>query len=210
MSTASLLNTYGLALFILLTILRQGTHLIHLKHHKSDKNRYRYSGAFFSTAIMYILYSVCWIGSILTYLLDGSQVPYYCAGIGALIVGIWLRYLGVKELGRNFASSVTIRNEHHLVTSGVYSFFRHPIHLGLLLELTGMAIIAPSTITSAALVFMVAVIIWRNRREDDILIEFFGNRARDYCRRVPAMNPFPLLKAGLRETVSNNRGELAQ
>ena len=44
-----------------------------------------------------------------------------------------------KDLGRNWSISLEIREEHKLVTRGVYSLIRHPMYTAFLLMAVGQA-----------------------------------------------------------------------
>jgi len=91
-------------------------------------------------------------------------------------------------LEANFASNIVIFKNHRLVTSGIYSFIRHPLHLGIILELLGMSIIAANIIILTMFVFICIIIIYRNRREDKALVQIFGDEARSYIKSVYSLN----------------------
>ena len=67
----------------------------------------------------------------------GSLLPFLgsilvAAGLG---LAVWARW----HLGRNWSSTVTLKEGHTLVQSGPYRKIRHPIYTGLLLALVGTA-----------------------------------------------------------------------
>ena len=68
-------------------------------------------------------------------------------------------------------SSVRIENErdHHVVTSGPYSFVRHPMYVGLILLHTSIALILGSTWTLALAVLLTFLFLWRTALEDQTL-----------------------------------------
>jgi protein-S-isoprenylcysteine O-methyltransferase Ste14 len=55
-----------------------------------------------------------WLGAVIT--------------VGGVLFAIWAR----EHLGRNWSDSVTIKQEHELITSGPYALVRHPIYIGIL------------------------------------------------------------------------------
>jgi protein-S-isoprenylcysteine O-methyltransferase Ste14 len=115
-----------------------------------------------------------WIGAALT-----------AAG---LLFAVWAR----RRLGRNWSGSVTIKQDHELITSGPYAFVRHPIYTGLLLAFVGSAIAFGDGrgILAVTLVFLA---LWRKLRfEERWLREQFGESFHVYCRRVAALVPFVL------------------
>ena len=115
-----------------------------------------------------------WIGAILT-----------AAG---LLFAVWARL----HLGRNWSGSVTIKQEHDLVTSGPYALVRHPIYTGLLLALLGSTLALGDW--RAVLAFALASgALWRKLRvEEDWMRQQFGDAYRAYSRRVAALIPFVL------------------
>jgi len=52
-----------------------------------------------------------------------------------LLFSVWAR----AYLGRNWSGTVTVKQDHELITSGPYSIVRHPIYTGLLLAFIGFA-----------------------------------------------------------------------
>ena len=67
----------------------------------------------------------------------GSQLPLLGAILVAAGLGlaVWARW----HLGRNWSSTVTLKEGHTLIQSGPYRKIRHPIYTGLLLALIGTA-----------------------------------------------------------------------
>ncbi|MHB8260696.1 MAG: isoprenylcysteine carboxylmethyltransferase family protein [Bacteroidia bacterium] len=51
-------------------------------------------------------------------------------GISVIIIGILLRLLAIKQLGRFFTVNVTIRENHQLMQNGLYKYLRHPSYTG--------------------------------------------------------------------------------
>src|SRR5258708_10728737 len=56
--------------------------------------------------------------------------------IAGLVFAVWAR----GYLGRNWSRSVTIKQDHELITSGPYAVVRHPLYTGVLTGLLGTAI----------------------------------------------------------------------
>ena len=113
-----------------------------------------------------------WVGLALT-----------AAGIGfAILARLWI--------GRNWSSSVTIKEKHELIQTGPYRLVRHPIYSGLLLAFLGTAIVHGEL--RGFVGFPLAVLGWgfKLRLEESFMVQQFGNSYLDYKQRVKALVPF--------------------
>ena len=75
------------------------------------------------------------------------DAPFLPKSAGLLLCGYILTSFGLAfaiwarlTLGRNWSSTVTIKEDHELVRRGPYKFVRHPIYTGLLLAMVGTSI----------------------------------------------------------------------
>jgi len=117
---------------------------------------------------------IFWLGSAIT--------------AGGLLFSIWARL----HLGRNWSGTVTIKEDHELITGGPYAFVRHPIYLGILLAFIGSATACGQFrgIFSVTLVF--CSLWYKLRQEERWMHERFGDGYDRYCRHVAALVPFLL------------------
>jgi protein-S-isoprenylcysteine O-methyltransferase Ste14 len=107
---------------------------------------------------------------------------------GGLLFAVWAR----RQLGGNWSGTVTIKQDHELITSGPYAIVRHPIYTGLLLALAGSAI-ARGDLSGVLAVMLAFWALWRKLRlEERWLHEQFGQSFQAYCGRVAALLPFCL------------------
>ena len=105
--------------------------------------------------------------------------------LAGLLFTVWARI----HLGRNWSATVTLKEEHELVTSGPYGIVRHPIYTGLLLGAVGLAI-ARGEWRSILGVVIMALAFWRKLRiEERWMLEQFGEAYRSYRQRVAALIP---------------------
>ena len=56
------------------------------------------------------------------------------------VIGAIIRLASYRELGRLFTFDLSIRKGHKLVTTGPYSYIRHPSYTGAILGWTGTAL----------------------------------------------------------------------
>ncbi len=107
---------------------------------------------------------------------------------GGLLFTVWARL----HLGRNWSGTVTIKEEHELVTSGPYALVRHPIYTGLLIAFLGSALALGDW--GGVLAFaLAAAALWRKLRvEEGWMRQQFGDAYQAYSQRVAALVPFVL------------------
>ena len=115
-----------------------------------------------------------WIGAVLT--------------AGGLLFAVWAR----THIGTNWSGTVTLKQDHELVTTGPYAIVRHPIYTGLLLALAGSAM-ARGELRGLLAVVIATLALWRKLRlEERWMREQFGEKYDAYRRRVSALIPFVL------------------
>ncbi len=105
-----------------------------------------------------------------------------------LLFAVWARL----HIGRNWSGTVTLKQDHELVTTGPYAWVRHPIYTGLLLAFAGSAV-ARAEWRGVLAVVIVFAALWRKLRlEERWMREQFGAGYRAYAERVRALIPFLL------------------
>jgi len=172
--------------FLAATMIRQIPHL-YLEWKMRNVKKKILSGRS-STIFMYMIYLIIWLICLVLACCGTYKNVFFIIGGLILMTGIIIRFAGIFSLGKYFSSQITICEKHALVTNGIYSFVRHPIHLALLIELLGMIIFVGAWWLTLFLLILIGVIIRRNKFEDSTLTQIFGATAITYQNRVPAMN----------------------
>jgi protein-S-isoprenylcysteine O-methyltransferase Ste14 len=112
-------------------------------------------------------------------------------GIAVFCGSLWLMYRAHRELGRNWSVSLELRDHHTLVTAGIYAFVRHPIYSGFWLMAVAQLLMLPNWIAGpAGLVGFGTLFFGRVGREEQMMINAFGNEYRDYMRRTARVMPW--------------------
>ncbi|HUP61676.1 MAG TPA: isoprenylcysteine carboxylmethyltransferase family protein [Thermoanaerobaculia bacterium] len=65
------------------------------------------------------------------------------AGTLCLALGLWIFHRAHADLGTNWSITLEMREQHRLITQGVYRYARHPMYLALFLYSLGQAIALP-------------------------------------------------------------------
>lgn len=119
--------------------------------------------------------------------------PSSLAGMGLAVAGAAIALAARRHLGGNWSATVTIKQGHELVRRGPYALVRHPIYFGLLICALGTAIAFGQMRDWIALAVLIAVFRIKQLKEEQMLIETFGDAYREYRRAVrSAMLPFLL------------------
>src|SRR5579863_1974802 len=108
--------------------------------------------------------------------------------VAGLLFAVWAR----EHLGRNWSSSVTIKQDHELITTGPYAVVRHPIYTGILAGFLGMAI-AISEVRGFIVFVLIFVAFWiKFRMEEQWMRSQFGEAYATYARHTAALLPYLL------------------
>jgi protein-S-isoprenylcysteine O-methyltransferase Ste14 len=125
------------------------------------------------------------------YLPRGSWALWFWIGASVLVCGLGFAVWARVYLGRNWSRSVTIKQEHELITSGPYRLVRHPIYTGILAGFVGSAIATAQIRGLVALALIYGALWFKLRLEEKWMQLHFGEVYRQYSDQVPALVPLP-------------------
>ena len=106
-------------------------------------------------------------------------------GIAAGTLGIGLRAVSMRTLGRFYTLTPGIEPGQTLITAGPYRLVRHPGYLAILLSLAGLQLVLGTWVALAAMVLVILPLPVRIAIEERILAEHFSAQYADYRRRTP-------------------------
>jgi len=113
------------------------------------------------------------------------------AGTVVFAVALWLFYRTHADLGRNWSVSLEVRNGHTLVTRGIYQHIRHPLYAAFWLWAVAQALLLPNWVAGpAGLIGFGTLFFFRIGREEQLMIETFGEEYRAYMRQTARVVPF--------------------
>jgi protein-S-isoprenylcysteine O-methyltransferase Ste14 len=148
-----------------------------------------------------VLLSGMWLGSVIlpilwvsTPLFSFANYPLHPAryGVGVVLFsfGLWLFYRSHVDLSTNWSVSLDIRENHALITSGVYRRLRHPMYSAILIQAVGQALVAPNWIVGTF--YLCAFILMFSLRvgpEEQMMLQQFGGRYEIYMRESQRLIP---------------------
>lgn len=113
-----------------------------------DQNEFGKRGEAFFLATVAVGFLICFPPMAL-------QGTINFVGTIAITAGVVFMLYGLVSLGRNLSPFAAPRKKHKLVTTGMYSYVRHPLYSGLLLAAFGLA-----AITAHETRLVLALLLW--------------------------------------------------
>jgi protein-S-isoprenylcysteine O-methyltransferase Ste14 len=110
---------------------------------------------------------------------------------GFLVVAALVHNVACQvTMGRSYSASLVTREDHQLITRGMYRYVRHPIYLGVITAATGIALFTSSLLGLIVLWGLIPVFLRRIRMEERMLIDEFGVEYEKYMESTRTLFPF--------------------
>lgn len=166
---------------------------------KADKRPAQEKKSFFldklNAAIVAIFLTVFPLLAIFTHLLDRFNYPSHevlqflsIPVLTGAVVTIWLSH---RDLGENWSAFLALKQGHSLITNGIFRHIRHPMYLSIWLYVIGQAFCIPNFIGGLGAVTAWAFLYFaRIEKEEQMMLEKFGNEYRQYMGRTKRLIPF--------------------
>lgn len=134
--------------------------------------------------VMYVL-GAKWI--------DGFRFPLpgwlrwagFVLGLVAVLFWTWTQV----ALDRQWSAQLQLTKGHHLVTTGPYARIRHPLYSAMFGWGTSLALLTANWIFAAIGVLMVIGLMWRVPKEEQMMLEAFGDEYKAYMRHTGRFLP---------------------
>lgn len=112
------------------------------------------------------------------------------AGVAVFAAALWLFWRTHRQLGRNWSVTLEIKDQHKLITTGVYEKVRHPMYSAFFLWALAQALLLPNLVAGlAGLVGFGTLFFFRVGREERMMREAFGAEYEAYARRTRRIIP---------------------
>lgn len=112
------------------------------------------------------------------------------AGSVVLALALIVFWRAHRDLGVNWSPTLQIHDEHTLVTGGIYGAIRHPMYASQWLWAIAQMLLLQNWIAGPASLLLSAPMYWlRVPREEQMMIEVFGDQYRAYMRRTGRVLP---------------------
>jgi protein-S-isoprenylcysteine O-methyltransferase Ste14 len=111
-------------------------------------------------------------------------------GVLCLVIGLWLFHRSHADLGTNWSITLEVREQHRLITQGVYRRIRHPMYSALVLYAVGQALVIPNWVAGPSNLIAFAFLYGlRVRAEERMMVEQFGDEYGAYRARTKRLVP---------------------
>jgi len=101
-------------------------------------------------------------------------------GYISFLSGVLLRIWALRELGEFYDPGIALKHHHQIIQTGPYNILRHPLHLGTILQIAGLASLTPIWLGLPAAITSITLALYLNRSEDLAHAQKFGADYRAY------------------------------
>ena len=120
------------------------------------------------------------------------QLPAWAGwlGIVLVVISLFIFWRGHVDLGVNWSPTLEIREEHELITRGIYSWIRHPMYASQWILALAQPLLLHNWIAGFSnLLAFIPFYLLRVKAEEQLMLEQFGNQYRSYMQKVGAVFP---------------------
>lgn len=123
---------------------------------------------------------------------DRTFVPVLAwIGVVPALGSLWLFWRTHVQLGRNWSVSLEVREKHQLIADGVYRYLRHPMYSAFFLWALAQILLLPNWVAGfSGIVGFGILYSFRVGREEQLMLEAFGDEYRAYMRRTSRIIPW--------------------
>ena len=154
----------------------------------------------YSSVLDIILVSIAGVGMVIPLLylftpwLDFANyaLPGWSGWVGAAAFAgaIFMLWRSHADLGRNWSATLCVTGQHSLVTTGIYRRIRHPMYTAHLLWAIAQGFLLSNWLAGwAFLVLSVPLYVIRIPKEEQMMLEHFGEEYHQYMSRTGRLIP---------------------
>jgi protein-S-isoprenylcysteine O-methyltransferase Ste14 len=114
----------------------------------------------------------------------------YAFGLLFMAAGLWLFHRSHADLGTNWSVTLQTREDHRLVTEGIYQRIRHPMYSSMFLLAIAHLLFVPNWIVAPAYLLTFGVLyLLRVAQEERLMLDRFGTEYEAYMQRTGRLIP---------------------
>ena len=134
--------------------------------------------------VMYLL-GAKWIDAFLFPLPTWLRWAGFALGLFSVTFWTWTQI----HLDTQWSAQLQLRKEHHLVTSGPYARIRHPLYSAMFGWAISLGLLTANWIFVAIAALSIVGTMVRVPKEEQMMIEAFGDEYKDYMKRTGRFFP---------------------
>jgi protein-S-isoprenylcysteine O-methyltransferase Ste14 len=92
-------------------------------------------------------------------------------------------------LDTQWSAQLQLKKDHHLVTTGPYVWVRHPLYAGIFGWCLSLILLTANWIFVAACLLSIVGLLYRVPKEEQMMIEAFGEEYKAYMQRTGRLFP---------------------
>ena len=143
-------------------------------------------GIVFLSALASYFVAPQWVDWAAIPLPDGLRWAGLALGYANLPLLWWIE----ATLGKNFNTTLHLREGHTLVTDGPYRWVRHPMYTSLFIFTIALLLASANWLIGLPLVLsLIVIVVNRIDREEALMMEQFGDEYREYMKRTGRLLP---------------------
>lgn len=147
-----------------------------------------------SSIVVGIVYpTLILLAPLMGWLGEGGNIPVQLSwlGLSLMVAGMTVHVVAYRTLGRFYTGTLSIVQNHKLVTQGLYKYVRHPGYFGVLLITFGFGLASANWyVLLVMLIGFCTAYSYRMHAEEKMLNTTLGNEYRRYARRTKRIIPF--------------------
>ena len=113
------------------------------------------------------------------------NLPQWVGWIGTalMVMSLILLWRSHADLGHNWSATIQVKQEHTLVTNGVYRYVRHPMYLAMMSWAAAQGLLLGNWLAGwGFLACFIPIYLIRAPKEERIMLEQFGEQYSQYVK----------------------------
>ena len=120
------------------------------------------------------------------------SLPVWANILGMLTfaIALWLFWRSHHDLGKNWSPTLQVREDHTLITQGIYQAIRHPMYTAIWLWAIAQGLLLANWIAGPSGVIAFGVLYFlRVGNEEKMMLEQFGDQYQAYMQKTKRLLP---------------------
>ncbi len=119
-------------------------------------------------------------------------------GAGIFVIALYLLYKSHSDMGQNFSPELSLKEEHKLITSGIFRSIRHPMYTAHIVWAVAQILLLQNWIVGPSfLLTSLPLYFFRIPREEQMMLQTFKEEYLEYMNSTGRIFPktvIPFLK----------------